>query len=226
MSDDVWAAAVTVSHAVDPTASDAADDIAWTPQELERAERLRRPEDRRSYLAAHRLVRTVAARALVVPASRLIYRQRCDRCGGTDHGRPWLQHEDRRVPVSVSHSRNAVACAVGARSTIDVEEISGFEHEVAGILSTSEESRAAGSKHPAQVRARLWTLKECLVKQGWTTLDELEGIDVMDAVDKGVFDAGSEPMRVVPLPVVGGDGAQVVTLLAPAAAKILIEEGV
>lgn len=222
----MWAAAVAVSELPDDSAariSASVDEIAWTPEEVGRAARFRQAEDRRSYLAAHRLVRTVAARAMSVPVSELVYRQKCDECSGIDHGRPWLQQARRRIPVSVSHSRSAVACAVGDQSTVDVDDIDGFDQELVGVLSADEEARASGSAHPPELRARLWTLKECLVKQGWVTLDRLERINVMDAVEQGIFEGSTPPMNVLRLPVVGGNGAQVATLLVPAGARVTIE---
>ncbi|MDQ1104615.1 4'-phosphopantetheinyl transferase family protein [Nocardioides zeae] len=98
------------------------------PYERTRVDRLRRPEDRDDHVAAHVLVRRVAAALLAdggraVGAGDLVLEQRCPGCGDDTHGRPAVAGEDG-LHVSLSHARGWVAAAAAHRPCgIDVETV-------------------------------------------------------------------------------------------------------
>ena len=58
-----------------------------TQEERERANAFAHDADRRDFIAAHRLVRAMAASIIGAPPGTIVLRQRCDTCGGP-HGRP------------------------------------------------------------------------------------------------------------------------------------------
>jgi 4'-phosphopantetheinyl transferase len=154
-------------------------DASWLNElEAERAARLRAPEDRDAFVAAHLLVRLLAAEVRGTSAGTVGLHQRCDRCGGVDHGRPILDGPDE-LGVSLAHSGGWVAAAVAAHPVgVDVED----GRVRGGRLSPVE------ALHPAEHDAvrlagavgfrRQWTRRECLVKLGRLSLDETRGVDL------------------------------------------------
>ena len=98
----------------------AAQDIPLTPEERERANAFAHDADRRDFIAAHRLVRAMAASIIGAPPRTIVLRQRCDTCGGP-HGRPTLP-DHPGLHVSLSHAKGVVAAACGDRPVgIDLE---------------------------------------------------------------------------------------------------------
>ena len=80
-------------------------------------------------------------------------------------GKPRLQgHPD--IHFSLSHCREAVACAVDSRAVgIDIETLDHYSHEVAArVMSEKEMHQILTSPHPAEAFTRLWTMKESLYK--------------------------------------------------------------
>ncbi|UDY24269.1 4'-phosphopantetheinyl transferase family protein [Nocardioides sp. Kera G14] len=140
--------------------------------EVERARhaRLRSPEARDAYVAAHLLVRDVLGELAGEP---LGIAQRCDDCGKDDHGAPYV---DGRADlfVSLSHSHDWVAAmAAGAPCGIDVQVVS----NVPDRALTERELDAAGDDQV--LRNRLWARKEALIKAGAARLDDLGTLDVL-----------------------------------------------
>ena len=98
----------------------AAQDIPLTQEERERANAFAHDADRRDFIAAHRLVRAMAASIIGAPPGTIVLRQRCDTCGGP-HGRPTLP-DHPGLHVSLSHAKGVVAAACGDRPVgIDLE---------------------------------------------------------------------------------------------------------
>lgn len=91
-----------------------------------------------------------------------------------EHGKPAI--EGSPFHFNMSHCKNAVACAVSdAPVGIDVERIS---RELKGdlcryVLNEEEFEQVMGSDNPKVEFARLWTMKEALVK--------LSGVGITDS---------------------------------------------
>lgn len=151
-----------------------------TGAEARRHERLVRTADRDAYLAAHVLVRLVAAELAGVAPDRLTLAQRCQRCGGADHGRPGIA-ELPDVHVSLSHARGVVA-AIAARGAcgIDVEPYRG-DGVPAGTLTAREQSWVARQPDTGAAFTRLWTRKEAWAKATGEELDRAVERDVLEA---------------------------------------------
>jgi 4'-phosphopantetheinyl transferase len=180
------AAPLVVSAATAEVADGIGLDAAWlTPAEVDRAARFVQDTDRRDFVAAHLLVRQVAAAVLGAPPESVRLTQRCERCGGP-HGRPFLPaYPD--LWVSLSHSRGVVAAAAGGVPVgVDIELLDGSHDgllDSSHVLTSTERElvRRAGKDGPeAAARAflRLWVRKETLVKLGRITLDSLPTVDV------------------------------------------------
>ena len=150
-----------------------ADPGILTAEERVRWRRLARAEDRDAYLAAHGLVRRVAAE--LTGAAGLVLRQRCPDCGGTDHGRPAIEGHPE-VHVSLSHTRGMVA-AVAARTPcgIDVEAIG---HVPDDVLTPAERAWAG---QDAARRTGLWVCKEAWIKASGTPLDRVGAVEALAA---------------------------------------------
>lgn len=155
--------------------------------ESDRMRRLVHAEDRRAYLAAHILVRRVAAELLgIAPADadaganalRLVHS--CPSCGGTDHGRPSIAGHPG-AHVSLSHARGVVA-AIAATTPcgIDVEN-----HRAgvvpAGALTAREQSWLDEQPDSAAAFTRLWARKEAWVKATGGSLERAATLDVLEA---------------------------------------------
>jgi 4'-phosphopantetheinyl transferase len=88
--------------------------------EWDRAAAFRFPRDAADFVAAHVLVRLVAAELLGPTADRLTLAQRCQRCGGP-HGQPSIV-ESPDLAVSLSHTPGYVAAVAGSGPLgVDVE---------------------------------------------------------------------------------------------------------
>lgn len=155
--------------------------VSLAPHETRRAARLRSPDDRRDYLAAHVLVRRAAARLLPADAAPVSLLQRCPGCGEDGHGPPTAQgHPD--LHLSLSHARGAVAAAAAwAPVGIDVEPRRGHDPRLRDLWAetmTAAEEDAVGGQDPSTGFRRLWVRKEALVKVGAASLDRLTDVDL------------------------------------------------
>jgi 4'-phosphopantetheinyl transferase len=149
-------------------------DAGWlTVEETVRWQRFARPADRDAYLAAHILVRLVAAELAGADPAELTLSHECPDCGPGDHGRPTLTGLD--LHVSLSHTRGWVAAiAADARCGIDVEPVG----TVPDRALTEGERDWAGSD--AVRRTRLWSRKEALAKAGLADVMDFWGVDARD----------------------------------------------
>lgn len=154
------------------------------PYERTRVDRLRRPEDRDDQVAAHVLVRRVAAALLAdggraVGAGDLVLEQHCPGCGSDTHGRPAIAGETG-LHVSLAHARGWVAAAAAGRPCgIDVEPV-GSVAPLPDVLTPGEAAELAALPPAEQPAAflRLWTRKEAVVKTGAVDLEGLARLDV------------------------------------------------
>lgn len=164
---------------------------AWlSPEEQARAATFVSIAARDDFVAAHLLVRIIAAAYLAQDATALRVVQRCQSCGGA-HGRPSIDgHPD--VWVSISHTDGVVAAAVADTPiAIDIEECVTHRPDFSSLMmAPAELSRLTAS---AQAHAhsqdelgrllrvaclRTWIRKEAMVKLGLLELDSLRILDL------------------------------------------------
>jgi 4'-phosphopantetheinyl transferase len=135
-------------------------------EEQARRDRFAFAEDRRAFVAAHALLRTALSRYGGRPA-------RDWRFETTSHGKPFLLAPPTGGPslaFNLSHTRTAVACAVGVGADIgvDIEECgSRVDVRRAQRYFTAAEQRMLAECPPEEVDARfveLWVLKEAYAK--------------------------------------------------------------
>lgn len=128
-----------------------------TPQRREQALRYRNERDQRLCVAAYRLLQRALLQEYGISGQpELIYDQ---------NGKPSLAaYPD--IHISLSHCREAVACAVSDQSIgIDVETFEHYSEEVARRALNDEEMRQVlASPRPDVAFTRLWTMKESLFK--------------------------------------------------------------
>lgn len=140
--------------------------------------RLAHAADRDAYLAAHVLVRAVAAELAGTDPAGLVLTHECD-CGAPDHGRPGVGLDG--IHVSLSHARGWVAAiAAESRCGIDVEPVGTVPDRA---LTAGE--RAWAGEDPVR-RTRLWSRKEALAKAGLADIADFWGVDASAA--DGVID--------------------------------------
>jgi 4'-phosphopantetheinyl transferase len=134
--------------------------------ERERAARFRIAADRREFIAAHALLRTMLTHHLGVPATA--WRFVVDANGKPSIDRKVGPHQ---IQFNLSHTRGLVAVALASRGAIgvDVEEIDEAKADLAiaeAYFARSEVEML--QKAPPSERARcffrLWTLKEAYIK--------------------------------------------------------------
>jgi 4'-phosphopantetheinyl transferase len=86
----------------------------------------------------------------------------CPRCGSAEHGRPWVRHRSRPVPVSLSRSRPHLLTAVGTvgQVGVDVESIAAVTRrwDPALVLAPGEMADTP------EDRSRFWARKEAVLK--------------------------------------------------------------
>ncbi|MCX5378289.1 4'-phosphopantetheinyl transferase superfamily protein [Streptomyces sp. NBC_00091] len=135
--------------------------------EQERAARLLRPADRRSYLASHLGLRVLLGGYLGLPPEKVVLvREDCPCCGGP-HGRPAVA--GGAVHFSLSHSDDMAYFAfAGVPVGVDVEGVPGAA-AVADVLSSLHPAEAAEltalPEAEQQVAlARVWARKEACLK--------------------------------------------------------------
>ena len=151
--------------------------------EIAQADRLRFPELRRDYIAAHDLLR----KALTAHDPRHAPESWAFATGV--YGKPTLDIDDKRsgMEFSLTHTAGLVACAVSmAPVGIDVERVSaGWDYkEVARRYFTVAEAESLTVLAPELASARfveLWTLKESFLKA--------VGCGLSGALDAVSFDA-------------------------------------
>lgn len=144
--------------------------------ERERCARLRQPDDRAAFVAAHVLLRECVASLLGLPPQGVTISQRCARCAGP-HGRPTVIGHPG-LYASLSHARTHVA-AVAAWSPcgVDVEQARPMRPRPE-TLTPDEHGWLAQQADPT-AGLRLWVRKEALVKAGVGTLDTLDAVDTL-----------------------------------------------
>lgn len=148
--------------------------------ERSRASRFRRKSLRDDYVAAHILVRLCAARWTKVPVQQFELVNRCPTCGSDEHGAPSLLGQSW-IHVSIAHADGVVAAAIGPGPVgIDVERRNRMPGEsmIAHVLAPGEQALVASNKEPTEAFLRFWVRKECLVKIGRATLDNLNTVDL------------------------------------------------
>ncbi|MFF9865977.1 4'-phosphopantetheinyl transferase family protein [Streptomyces sp. NPDC013953] len=157
--------------------------VRLAPYEEDRAARLAPGPRRDDYLAAHVLVRLCAARSTGEPLSSLVIGQRCEDCGGDDHGRPYLPGRPG-TGVSLSHAEGVVAAAAGPGPVgVDVEAVPPGAPDarlLARVLTPSEIAAVRAAPDPMLAFLRHWVRKEALVKVGAATLGTLRRLDLTD----------------------------------------------
>ena len=144
---------------------------AVSPQRREQALRYRHERDQRLSVAAYRLLQK-ALRDLGIEEPPLF--------SYDSSGKPQLQGHPE-IHFSMSHCREAVACAVGENPIgIDIETLEHYSEDVAARVMNADEIRLIqASPHPAAAFTRLWTMKESLYK---LTGDDRDG-DIAHMLD-------------------------------------------
>lgn len=112
-----------------------------------------------------------------------------------EHGKPLLaDYPD--IHFSLSHCREAVACAVSDRPVgIDVESIGRYREQLAAYtMSEDERAAIAAAASPEVAFTRLWTMKEALLKcSGQGIVDGLK--TVLEGVDENLFTTVVDPSK-------------------------------
>ena len=134
--------------------------------------RFRRAEDRDRGLTAHALLRRLLGSLLGLPPRALSFGLFCRTCGGTDHGKPFLQGFGDSPPVrfNLSHSGGLVAVALAPPQFeigMDVESRSRRVDWTAlrgSVFADTEWDRSAQAPDPARARTDLWSRKEAAAK--------------------------------------------------------------
>lgn len=172
----------------------AGDEHLLTSRERRRAGALRHRADRDAYVAAHLLVRHCAAAATGRPLETFELVQQCAECGSADHGRPAIAGLPD-LHVSLAHTRGAVAAGADRRPIgVDVEgaRTGGPDPAVlAWTLTATEAERVRSAGDPSAEFLRHWVRKECLVKLGAVTLDDLARVELDPATRLEGEDGGS-----------------------------------
>lgn len=162
-----------------------------TSRERRRAGALRSRADRDAHVAAHLLVRHCAAALTGRPPEALELVQQCAECGSTEHGRPSIAGLPD-LHVSLAHTRGAVVAGADRRPIgVDVEgpQTRGLDPAVLSwTLTAAETARVRSAGDPSAEFLRHWVRKECLVKLGAVTLDELSRVELDPATERAAED--------------------------------------
>ena len=157
-----------------------------TSRERRRAGALRSGADRDAHVAAHLLVRHCAAALTGRPLEAMELVQQCAECGSAEHGRPSIAGLPD-LHVSLAHTRGAVVAGADRRPIgVDVEgaQTRGLDPAVlAYTLTAAETARVRSAGDPSAEFLRHWVRKECLVKVGAVTLDELSQVELDPGTD-------------------------------------------
>ena len=164
-------------------------DHLLTPGERQRAGALRHRADRDAHVAAHLLVRHCAAALTGRPVAALELVQECAECGSTEHGRPSIAGLPE-LHVSLAHTRGAVVAGADRRPIgVDVEGARTRDLDpavLAHTLTAAETARVRSASDPPFAFLRHWVRKECLVKLGVVTLDELSRVELDPTTEQDV----------------------------------------
>jgi len=157
--------------------------------ERQRAQRFRREEDCRDFVAAHLLARQVVAELVGVELTAVSLRQSCTVCGVAGHGAPQVIVPDHRpVFISWSHTAGLVGAIASFRPVgLDLERVDdGADvRTTAGVaLSAGESALVDAAPAPAVAFLHWWTRKEALVKVGALTLDDFATTDLSAHPDR------------------------------------------
>ena len=128
-----------------------------SPQRREYALRYRNERDQRCCVAAYRLLqRALSQEYGITELPELIYDK---------NGKPALTGHPE-IHISLSHCRDAVACALSDMPIgIDIETLNHYSPEVAQrVMNEEEMCHIMASSDPATAFTRLWTMKESLFK--------------------------------------------------------------
>lgn len=85
----------------------------------------------------------------------------CPTCGSTTHGAPWLRHQGRQVPVSLSRAGGHLVTVIAERPVgVDIEVVSSVavRWDPSLVLAQGEVAQFADDQ------ALAWTCKEALLK--------------------------------------------------------------
>ena len=175
---------VETTWAVEPSAAviaATASPIELAPEQRERHERLRRPQDRDDFVAARLLTQRLVAEVTGQSADDVQFSQQCDRCGGP-HGHPHIVSSDAPY-ISWSHAQGWVAAVVSPQPCgIDVEVITD-RPPVFNVLTPEEQDlvRSSPEGRPQTVAfLRLWVRKEALLKAVDTGLTDQKALARLD----------------------------------------------
>lgn len=181
-------------------------DAAWSllsPDEVMRARRFARCEDRRRWVAGRAALRSVLSGYTDIPAQQVRFTY-------GPYGKPHLvQRRDRRtVQFSVSHSRGLMVCAVarGAAIGVDVEAV-GERWDVEELVrrrfarADLEPLLAAPVQERQRLFLRRWTRHEAYLKAlgtGFGASQERSGLAMLATHDALMQRAGDrEPLCVI-----------------------------
>jgi 4'-phosphopantetheinyl transferase len=174
-----WASLILVAHPV--AVLRGGNEDLLTSGERRRADALRHGGDRDAHVAAHLLVRHCAAALTGRPVEALTLVQQCTECGSTDHGRPSIEGLPD-IHVSLAHTRGAVVAGADRQPIgVDVERSPAGDLDPAVLsltLTPAEATRVRSADDPRAAFLRHWVRKECLVKVGAVTLDELSRVEL------------------------------------------------
>jgi 4'-phosphopantetheinyl transferase len=138
--------------------------------ERARADAIGRPDDRRRFVVAHGVARTIVGQTLGAPPAEIRWRR-------GRHGKPALAGAWTGVEVNLSHSGdlNALAVTTGRRGGIDVQQLlPRMDAKMAARFVPPAEARLVAAAGDANDRAlrfgRLWARKEACVKACGGTL--------------------------------------------------------
>lgn len=165
---------------------------ALTPEEHARAATFKQRSDREDFIAAHLLVRLLAARVAAADAQDMHLVQHCAECEGP-HGKPSILGRPD-LAVSMSHAPGAVAAAAGHQPVgVDIEPLGSSplpRQAMAHVLAPAELHRLETTPDPSVQAAflRTWVRKESLIKCGVTNLAGMRRIDLSQVPDDGRYD--------------------------------------
>jgi 4'-phosphopantetheinyl transferase len=139
------------------------------PEEIARAGRRRREEDRAEAIVVAAFLRAALARETGEAPRALRFRTDCRWCGDPGHGKPALAGRDGDgVSFSLSHTAGLALLAVGAREVgADVERRVDWDVRPAARLALTPAENARVAKAPAggvDDFLELWTRKEAYLK--------------------------------------------------------------
>ena len=131
---------------------------AVSQQRRDYALRYRQERDQRLCIAAYRLLQQALRQEYGI-------NDELPQFAYNPQGKPLLDGHPS-IHISMSHCRDAVACAVSDQPVgIDIETTNHYSEEVAArVMSEKEMLEIKSSPHPAMAFTRLWTMKESLYK--------------------------------------------------------------